>query len=123
MGKRTVAWIELYADDRGDLASFYSDLFGFEVKDYAEMNYTTLATANKDDGFGIGIGQRSEENPGMTTIYISSSDIEADLNAIQARGGTVMGEPTEVPGVGRLAFFHDPGGNFMALGDFLPSPG
>ncbi len=120
MAKRKVVWLEIFADDRGELAGFYTELFGFDFKDYPDMNYTTLSTGNGDEGFGIGIGQRTEENPGVTTIYIESGDLEADLAAIKGKGGTVVEESMEVPGVGRMAFFKDPGGNFMALGDFTP---
>jgi predicted enzyme related to lactoylglutathione lyase len=117
MAKRKVVWLEIFTDDRTKTAKFYADLFGFEIQDFPDMNYTTLSTGNEETG--IGIGQRTADNPGATTIYIESSNLEADLKAIEAKGGQVVIPPMEVPNVGRMAFFTDPGGNMMALGDFI----
>ncbi|MBN2469285.1 MAG: VOC family protein [Anaerolineae bacterium] len=113
---RKIVHLEIFADDRVKTAQFYADLFGWEVQDYADMNYTML---NLDSGEpGIGIGQPSEQNPGYTAFYIDSADLEADLAAIRARGGEVVVEPMQVPGVGSMAFFKDPAGNLVALGKF-----
>lgn len=122
MAKRKIVWLELSADDRPALADFYTELFGFDSRDFSDMNYTTLQTGNSDEGFGIGIGQRTAENPGATTIYIESADLAADLEKIKAKGGTVVLEPMEIPGTGWMAFFTDPAGNMMALGNFIPMP-
>lgn len=116
MSKRKIVWLELFAQDRAATAKFYGDLFGFEVKDFPDMNYTTLDTGN--DELGIGIGQVTDETPGATTFYIASTDIPADLEKIKAHGGIVVVEPMDIPGVGTMAFFKDPGGNLAALGDF-----
>ena len=115
---RNIVHLEIFAKNRVDLANFYADLFGWEVQDFADMNYTMLNIAK--DAPGIGIGQATEENPGATTFYIDSSDLAADLEAIKAKGGTVIVEPMEVPGVGTMAFFQDPAGNLMAIANFLP---
>ncbi|GAB4574622.1 MAG: hypothetical protein Kow0077_22130 [Anaerolineae bacterium] len=113
---RKIVHLEIFADDRLETARFYADLFGWEVQDYADMSYTMLNTPNQE--MGIGIGQRTAEQPGMTTFYIESEDLQADLEAIKAKGGQVVVEPMDVPGVGSMAFFTDPSGNIMALGKF-----
>lgn len=115
MGRKIVHH-EIFADDRLQTAQFYADLFGWEVRDFADMNYTMVDI--DEDAPGIGIGQRSAENPGATTFYIDSEDLAADLEAIKVKGGTVVVEPMEVPGVGTMAFFADPAGNLMAIAKF-----
>ena len=102
MPQRKIAWLEMSAPNRLQTAQFYADIFGLELKDYPDMRYTTLATGNAD--LGIGIGQPTEENPGGTYFYFESDDLE-------------------VPNVGSMAFFRDPGGNIMALGKFIPPGG
>ena len=121
MPQRKIAWLEMSAPNRLQTAQFYADIFGLELKDYPDMRYTTLATGNAD--LGIGIGQPTEENPGGTYFYFESDDLEADLEAIKRKGGQVVAEPFEVPNVGSMAFFRDPGGNIMALGKFIPPGG
>ena len=87
------------------------------------MNYTTMSTGNSDPGFGIGIGQVTPEQPGMAVFYIESQDIQADLKAIQSKGGQAVDEPMDIPGVGTIAFFKDPAGNLMAIANFIPEAG
>jgi predicted enzyme related to lactoylglutathione lyase len=118
MSKRNVVHLEIFADDRLATARFYCDLFGWDHRDFAENDYSTLATGNEE--IAIGIGQRTAEQPGATTFYIESDDLAADLKAVEAAGGTMIVPPMEVPGVGSMAFFTDPSGNIMALGKFLP---
>lgn len=113
---RKIVHLEIFASDRLQIAQFYADLFGWEVRDFADMNYTMLDIS--EDEVGIGIGQATDEEPGATTFYIDSEDLAADLEAIKAKGGTVVVEPMEVPGVGKMAFFKDPAGNMMALAKF-----
>lgn len=118
MTKRKIVHLEFNARDRAALGRFYADLFGWEVRDFPDMDYTTLNTGNEE--LGIGIGQVTEQNPPLITWYIESTDLAADLKAIEARGGTVVEPLIDVPGVGQMAYFTDPAGNFMALGKFLP---
>lgn len=115
---RKVVHVEMVAEERLKTANFYANLFGWQVQDYTEMGYTMLNTAEGE--MGVGIGDPSEDNPGRVTFYIESEDPAADLQAISAAGGTVVGEPMEVPTVGTLAFFLDPAGNMVGLAKFLP---
>jgi predicted enzyme related to lactoylglutathione lyase len=114
---RKVVHLELYADDRPATAKFYAELFGWGLRDFPDMGYTTLATGSEETG--VGIGTRSAESPAGPVLYIESVDLQADLQAIVAQGGKAVDEPMEIPGVGTIAFFKDPAGNLMALGKFI----
>jgi predicted enzyme related to lactoylglutathione lyase len=118
MAKRNIVHLEISAKDRLALANFYADLFGWEVRDFADMNYTTLGIGNKETG--LGIMNATDEAPGGVSFYIESTDLEGDLAAIVKKGGEVLMPRMDVEGVGSMAFFRDPAGNVLALGDFIP---
>lgn len=116
MSGRRVVHLELTGSDRLASARFYAELFGWEMKDYPDMQYTTLNTGNQEIGIGIGPASNGQTSP--PTFYIESADLEADLQAIRAAGGEVVEEVLHVPGVGSMAYFKDPAGNLIALGKF-----
>ncbi|MBN1967424.1 MAG: VOC family protein [Anaerolineae bacterium] len=111
---RPVVWLEMAGSDRVALAEFYAGMFGWTYQDYPNSNYTTLDTGST----GLGLMTSTEENPGGTSFYIHSEDIEGDLARITAAGGKVMMEKTYIPGTGWFAFFMDPAGNAVAVADF-----
>lgn len=117
MAKRSIVHLEIAAKDRLALANFYADLFEWEVQDFADMNYTMLGIGNKEAG--LGIMNATDGAPGGVAFYIESTDLEGDLAAIVEKGGEVFMPRMDVEGVGSMAFFKDPAGNVLALGDFL----
>lgn len=109
-----IVHIEMSAKDRKGLSSFYSSNFGWEIRDYDEMNYTTFSWG--EEGRGGGFMDVSEDNPPGTVIpYIHVDDIKAVLEKIEGSGGQTLMPPTAIPGVGLLAQFADPAGNRVAL--------
>lgn len=110
-----IVHVELAAEDRAELGRFYQDVFGWQLQEYPEMNYTTFSSG--DGSLGGGFSPVSEHNPrGSVVIYIETDDINATLEQIKQEGGeTVWPQPLDVPGVGTIVHFRDPGGNLVAL--------
>lgn len=109
-----IVHIELTADNLEALAKFYADTFGWETKNFPEMNYITFSSGKDDVGGGFTPIQ--EGVPAGTVVsYIQCDDIGASLAEVEANGGKTLMSPTEVPGVGQIAQFIDPAGNRMAL--------
>jgi len=105
--------IEFSAKDHKEAAKFYSGVFGWETKEYPEMNYVTFETG---EGVGGGLNPVSERYPaGTVTVYIQTDDIEATLAKIEQLGGKMVAPKYEIPGVGWIAMFEDPTGNQVAL--------
>jgi hypothetical protein len=44
-------------------------------------------------------------------VVIAVPDIAAAMRRVKEAGGEVMGEPMDIPGVGRYVAFHDTEGN------------
>lgn len=129
MKKRNpVVHFELPADDRKKLADFYSDVFGWETKFFGEDmgNYVTVSTADTDENGMVrqtgaingGIYERTDATATQSncpSLIISVDDIEEHIRIVNSSGGTVLGEPTNIPGVGTFASFRDPAGNICSI--------
>jgi hypothetical protein len=113
MSKRNVVHVEIPAIDVKAAAKFYQELFGWKIEDVPEMNYTMWADGS---GSGGGFTEVSGENPGgRVLVYIDSDDIEADLKKVEALGGKVVHQKTEIPQTGWFGVLQDPTGNHLAL--------
>jgi uncharacterized protein len=111
MAKRSIVHIEIPAADREAATKFYGELFGWDDFQPLPFGYTYFKTGNTLGGFP----ELGDWQPGDVIIYISSDDIDADLNAIEARGGKILIPKSEVPNTGWFAWFSDPTGNKLAL--------
>jgi len=114
MTNRRIAHIEIPAKGRAELAAFYNELFGWEIKPMDELGMAY--TIWQSDGNRGGFPDVDKDNqPGDVLVYLDSEDIEADLNQIEAHGGKTLLGKTEIPGVAWYALFSDPTGNRMGL--------
>lgn len=109
-----IVHIELSAHDHKQAARFYSDVFGWKMKEYPEMNYTTFEA--EKGSVGGGFNPISDQNPaGTVMVYIHTDDLEATLAKIEKNGGKIILPGLDIPDVGRMAVFSDPTGNKIAL--------
>ena len=105
----TICSLEMYAADGAATARFFGELFG----------WGTLATMPQyiafDPGAGVG-GVFQSHTPAMPAVaYVYVADVGATLTALEAAGGTRMGEPMRMPGMGCFGYFTDPSGTSMGL--------
>lgn len=113
MAGHPIVHIELSSKDRAKDSKFYSDVFGWTMQEYPEMDYTTFeATGGPGGGFNP---VRADNPAGTVLVYIDSDDIDADLEKIRKHGGKVLMGKTEIPNTGWFSLFEDPTGNKMAL--------
>lgn len=54
------------------------------------------------------------------SVVISVDDLEASMKAVEKGGGKVLGEPMDIPGVGRYVSFYDTEGNRVSMLKALP---
>ncbi len=116
-----VVHFELPVKDRNRSAEFYRKAFGWK----AEMlgpdmgNYTLVATTETDErGFPVkpgaingGLSPCADGTAAHPSIVIGVRDIQESMRKIVEAGGTVEGEPVEIPGYGRFIAFVDTEGN------------
>ena len=109
-------WIDLSSSDAAESRAFYSSLFGWTadvVPDPAAGGYAMFKLDGKEVG-GVGTLQ-NESAPTAWTIYIQVADADTTANSIRAAGGTVLLEPFDVMGAGRMAIVADPSGAAFGL--------
>ncbi len=102
--------------------SFYKDVFGWQINELPQMNYTLLggATTDKDGrvtevgAINGGMMERKEPFSGPV-VTITVEDIDWALKEVEKHGGKAEGEKQEVPSMGWSAYFWDPEGNLMGL--------
>jgi uncharacterized protein len=121
-----VVHFEMPYEDRERAAMFYTAAFGWKPQMLGpEMdNYVVMQTTETDEN-GM-IKTPGVINGGMykkpadplaqaPSVVISVDDITTALEKVRAAGGTVHGEPMDIPGIGRYAPFTDTEGNRLSV--------
>jgi len=128
-----VVHFEMPYDDRERMAAFYLAAFGWQTQMLGEeMGHYVLAhTAETVDGMvrtpgtiNGGFFPRKPDWPAQhPSVVIAVQDIHAAMAQVTAAGGTVLGEPMEIPGVGQYVSFMDTEGNRASMLQPLPRAG
>jgi len=120
-----VVHFEMPADDRKRMAKFYEKVFGWETKMLGpEMGeYVTVATSESDENgpkrpgtINGGFYPKEHDGPARyPSLVIAVDDIEKSMKHVTESGGKVLGEPMDIPGIGRYASFLDTEGNRVSM--------
>ncbi|MFI5412443.1 MAG: VOC family protein [Candidatus Micrarchaeales archaeon] len=125
----SIVHFEIPADDTERAKKFYKGVFGWQIDDMPEMNYTILRTAKigKDmmptepGRINGGMMKRSKEIA-HPVVTIAVDDIDATLKKLEKAGGkTVMGKQS-IGGMGFTAYFKDSEGNVIGLWQMAIQP-
>jgi predicted enzyme related to lactoylglutathione lyase len=109
-----VHW-ELWSEDPERASKFYSDVFGWGIRNIPDMNYH-VAEKGGQGGIGGGIMKPQQGPwPAKLTFYIDVEDLAEYRDKIVEAGGKIVVEEVEVPGVGSMALFEDPDGRVIGL--------
>lgn len=121
-----VVHFEMPAHDRERMAKFYASAFGWTYQLLGEEmgSYVTVQTAETDEN-------RMVKRPGAInggfypvdpsspqpapSLVIAVEDIKESLKLITLSGGKVLGEPSDIPGIGAFAAFLDTEGNRVTI--------
>jgi uncharacterized protein len=128
-----VVHFEMPYDDRVRMAGFYQAAFGWQTQMLgAEMGHYVLAhTTETVDGMVTtpgtingGFYERKPEWPAQhPSVVIAVDDIHAAMTQVAQAGGTVLGEPMEIPGIGHYVSFMDTEGNRVSMLQPFPRSG
>jgi len=125
-----VVHFELPAEDRTRMARFYTDAFGWQTQMMGpDMNdYVVVTTTESDDNgpkkpgaINGGFYPKKPDWPAQyPSVVISVDDIDESMKAVADAGGKVLGEPMDIPGIGRYVSFYDTEGNRVSMLKALP---
>ena len=125
-----VVHFEIPGDDPEKLASFYGDLFGWQIQKVPMegMDYWMVGTVPSDQNGmptepgGINGGLYKRQAPGQMPInYVNVESIDDYVGKAKSLGATVSLEKMPIPGMGYFAHLVDPQGNAFALFQGDPS--
>lgn len=122
----SVVHFEMPYRDRDRMKTFYESAFGWQTQTLGpEMGNYVLATTTETGADGRpttpgaingGFYERPDDPDGHApSVVIAVSDVAEAIRKIVAAGGTLLGEPMEIPGVGQYASFRDTEGNRVSI--------
>jgi predicted enzyme related to lactoylglutathione lyase len=128
-----VVHFEMPYDNRERMARFYQSAFGWQTQMLgADMGDYVLAVTTESTDAG-------PKNPGainggfypkkpdwpmqVPSVVIAVQDIAAASAKVAAAGGKVLGDPMDIPGVGRYVSFVDTEGNRSSMLQPIPRGG
>jgi len=121
-----VVHFEMPAVDGKRMTEFYTKTFGWNIQQMGpEMgNYMVVSTSETDEkghpvkpgyiggGFYPKPKDSSADHP---SVVIAVDDINESIKKVKSGGGTILGEPMEIPGIGMYVSFKDTEGNRVSL--------
>jgi predicted enzyme related to lactoylglutathione lyase len=120
-----VVHFEMPAEDRHRMAAFYQKAFGWKVQMLGpEMgDYVLVTTAESDVKPGAPAGainggffpKKPDWPAQYPAVVIAVDDIKSAMRRVADAGGRVLGEPMQIPSVGRYVAFFDTEGNRASM--------
>jgi len=129
-----VVHFEMPYDDPDRMSRFYEKAFGWQTQQLgAEMGgYVTAATAEtgpegrpvRPGTINGGFFPRKPDWPAQyPSVVIAVDDIQSAMKQVASSGGTVLGEPMEITGVGHYVSFMDTENNRVGMLQPFPRAG
>jgi predicted enzyme related to lactoylglutathione lyase len=125
-----VVHFEMPYDDQARMSAFYEQAFGWQTQALGEgmANYVLATTTETDEGrpktpgaINGGFFPKKADWPAQhPSVVVAVENINASIEKVRRAGGTVLGEPVEIPGVGMYVSFMDTEGNRVSMLQPLP---
>jgi predicted enzyme related to lactoylglutathione lyase len=116
-----IKWLELASTDIPASAKFYGDLFGWPIVRDEQMDYTMTGFEGDQTGVGFApVDEAQGVTEGSVLVYVYVADIDVTIARAKELDAPLILEKTEIPTVGWMAVFGDPGGN--QIGVLQPMP-
>ena len=129
----SVVHFEMPYENRERMAKFYQSAFGWQTQMLGQdMNNYVVATTTEtgeagptkpgaiNGGFYGKMPDRPMQYP---SVVIAVDDVKESSQKVAAAGGKVLGDPMDIPGVGKYVSFVDPEGNRVSMLQPLPRSG
>jgi uncharacterized protein len=108
-----LVWNELQSPDADASASFYGDLFGWEIEQFPGMADVYLSIKNAGASNG-GVRELTPPTPPSWLVYFGVHDIDAGLAKVDELGGSKLAGPIDIQ-MAKIAVVADPQGAVFAL--------
>ncbi len=113
MAHGEIHWSEYVSADVAASKKFFTEVVGWTINTMPMPNgdYNICMVGETPVAGIMGVEQieADHETPPHWMTYISVDDVDAAAGKVAGAGGTVVREPFDIPGVGRIAIVSDPG--------------
>ena len=113
MAHGNIHWSELISADVEGSKKFFTEICGWTISAMpmpnGEYNVCMVGEQPVAGIMGVGMIEADHEIQPHWMTYIEVSDVDAEVAKVAGNGGTVVREPFDVPGVGRISMIMDPG--------------
>jgi predicted enzyme related to lactoylglutathione lyase len=126
----SVVHFEMPYENRERMAKFYKSAFGWQTQMLGQEmgNYVMATTTETNDAGptkpgainGGFYGKTPDRPMQYPSVVIAVDDIKRSSAKVAAAGGKVLGEPMDIPGVGRYVSFVDSEGNRVSMLQPIP---
>ena len=111
-----LVWVDLVTTDPSAAVEFYSSVFGWQPKYFADKNYIELSHNDRVMSSVV----RYEDDDAVDgdarwLVSISVTDVDASLKKVAENGGEVLESATDLPDRGRYAVIGDSQGAVLML--------
>lgn len=107
-----ICYIEIPAVNVDQLARFYHQCFGWEMRNRGDGSVAFDDTVHQVSGSFV-TGRPPSHEPGLV-VHIMVADIEAIIAAVESHGGTIV-QPVDPASPEVFALFRDPAGNVLGI--------
>jgi predicted enzyme related to lactoylglutathione lyase len=121
----SVVHFEMPYDDQVRMTRFYEQAFGWQTQALGEEmgNYVLATTTEtgesgpkKPGAINGGFFPKKPDWPAQhPSVVIAVDNVNESIEKVRHAGGTVLGEPMEIPGVGKYVSFIDTEGNRVSM--------
>ncbi len=110
------SWNELMTTDVEAAKSFYSALFGWQIRDADGPMPYSMAKVGEQDVAGImPMAPEAQGQPPAWGAYVTVDDVDACASKTEQLGGKVVLPAQDIPDVGRFAVISDPQGAILMI--------
>ena len=112
-----IVHFEIGADDPDRAQKFYKDIFGWNMEKMEGEGEYWLITAGseKDPGINGGLFKRPGPVNSNTINTVEVPSVDEYIKKITDSGGKIVQAKQAIAGVGWLAYFQDPEGNYLGI--------
>jgi uncharacterized protein len=111
----TPCWVDIAVPDLAAATAFYGSVFGWTFVDSGE-EFGHYHIAQTDGRAAAAIGPIMQEGtPTVWTVYLASDDVDATAKLVTENGGTLLFDPMDIPGSGRMCVALDSNGGAFGI--------
>lgn len=108
-----VIWVDLVTNDVSRAASFYADVFNWEITFSSEDSFAEASYQGQPVAAIAAYEDDAPDDEARWLISISVPDVNAASSAVEKNGGKVLEGPVDLPDRGRYVLVNDPNGAML----------